>query len=408
MRNLNIRGISNRLVKARIGVCGCFATAGFVVGAWAGGLPALDERFDLGPAGLGTCLLLAALGGLVAMPFAGGLCDRYTSKVLVGFAGPLSCLALLGPALAGTRLWLYVLAAVYGFGIGMMEIAMNANSVELESRYGRPIVSAFHGMWSAGGALGGALMSVGLTIAVDAKYLLSAAAVVTAVSYAVSASVLLPPPERSPDSDSASRGAGRGMPGMLVVAFGVLAFASYISEGAAVDWAAVHARRVLDVSLANAPISYVVFGTSMTIIRFLGDPIRARIGPTRMLLISGCLAASGYALIVAAGSVGGLALACVGWAMSGAGLATVVPVVFSVVGGAVDGVGKALSLVTAFGSVGILAGPALIGYLAEATSLSTALLAPGLLAVLIAVVGPATIRQLQGRSRAEPVSADVA
>ena len=409
MRIFMSRSTPARLVGARIGVFGCFATAGFVVGAWAGGLPALDERLDLGPGGLGTCLLLAAVGGLVAMTFAGTLCDRYSSRVLLMFAGPLACLALLGPGLAHSRLWLYALAGVYGLGIGVMEIAMNANSVEVETRYGRPIVSAFHGLWSAGGALGGAIMSLGLGAAIDARYLLAGTAVGTALVYGAFVYLLLPPPSRTAKDPSGQDvfDRSRRVSPVLIMVFGLVAFASFISEGAAVDWAAVHARRVLDVALAHAPIAYVVFGVAMTVIRFAGDPIRARIGPSRMLLFSGCLAAGGYGLIVGAGWYGSFVVACIGWAISGVGLATVVPVVFSTVGAAGESVGKSLSLVTAFGSTGILAGPAVVGFLAEATSLSIALLAPGLLAVLIAFVGPAAVRRLSERHDTMRVPAEV-
>lgn len=74
--------------------------------------------------------------------------------------------------------------------------------------------------------------------------------------------------------------------------------------------------------------------------------------------------------------------------MTGLGLATVVPAVFSAVGLLDRGVGRTLSRVVASGYAGELAGPAVIGPLAGATSLRTALLVPGVLALVIAVLGP--------------------
>lgn len=384
-----------RLVKARVGVFGYFATSGFIMGSWAAGLPAIDERLQLGTGRLGTCLLLIACGSLVSMSFVGRLSDRFTSRHVSRVAGPLSATALLGPALAPSFTWLMVCALVYGFTVGLIEVSMNVNSVELEARYERPIISAFHGFWSLGGAAGGAMTTVGLHAAMNSQLLLVTAIGITIVSFLAFGTVLLPPPHHDhAESRQASRPAGARLAWGIVLLLGIVGFGGHLSEGAAIDWAAVHARRVLDVSLSNAPLAYTVFGSAMTTFRLLGDPIRARLGSARTLLLAGSFATTGYVFVYCSDIVGGFALACCGWAFAGAGLATIVPVVFSAVGAAGGAVGKALSMVTAFGSAGLLIGPATIGHLAEATNLPTALVVPGAFAVIVAVVGPPAIRSL--------------
>jgi MFS family permease len=89
--------------------------------------------------------------------------------------------------------------------------------------------------------------------------------------------------------------------------------------------------------------------------------------------------------------------------VTGLGLATVVPAVFSAVGALDSGVGRALSRVAACGYAGELAGPAVIGPLAGATSLRVAMLVPGGLALLITGLGPvAVVRAIRRDSRPRP------
>ncbi|MFI0419791.1 MFS transporter [Spongiactinospora sp. 9N601] len=382
-------------VRARMGVFGYFFLLGITVGMWSAGLPALNERLDLGPARLGTVLLLVAAGALAAMLLAGPLVDRYSSRRVAWFTGPLSAVLVIGPALAPGFLWLAVLAVVFGIGLGTAEVAINSHSVEVERRYGRPIVSAFHGVWSLGGAAGGAMTAAGLQAGLDGQVLLIAAAVVVPFAYLPCARLLGPAVE-PPRAAQATLLSGTTRWGIVAV-LGVVAFAGHLSEGAAMDWAALHARWVLDADPALAPLAYTIFSVAMTTVRLLGDPLRARLGAARTIRLAGILAACGYALVLAAGAVpAGLSVACAwtGWGLAGVGLATVIPVIFSAVGASGDSVGRALALVTAFGYTGLLAGPAALGFVAESFSLPAALVIPAVFAIVVAVAGGPGIRAI--------------
>ncbi|WP_406674524.1 MFS transporter [Nonomuraea sp. N2-4H] len=200
--------------RARVGVFGFFFLAGLVMGVWAAGLPSLNDRLDLGPALLGRVLLLISGGALASMLLAGRLVDRWGSRRLCWIAGPLSGVALLGPALAPSPWVLMVLAVVFGMGLGVLEIAMNAHSVEVERCYGRPIISAFHGTWSLGGAAGGGLTSLVLQGGLDAQGLLVVAAIVVPFLYLPAARLLLPDAYTRPGpAGEAAVDAGGGVTG---------------------------------------------------------------------------------------------------------------------------------------------------------------------------------------------------
>ncbi|WP_308164583.1 MFS transporter [Nonomuraea sediminis] len=461
--------------KARIAVFGFFFLSGFVLGLWAAGLPSLSERLHLGPGRLGSVLLLISGGALVSMLIAGPLVDRWSSRRMCWIGGPLSAVVLLGPALAPSYWSLAALAVLFGIGVGVTEVAMNAHSVEVERAYGRPIISAFHGTWSLGGAAAGAITAGTLRLGLDPQALLIAAALVVPFGYLAAARWLLPEPPQYPESmlvhsaqstppepvagtpsgrtasatpsdrfatpalDTApgastaagvsrqavgdvsegyggSASSGRSSGGAvsqqqavlerpvrrvplgvgLIALLGVAAFAGHLSEGAAIDWTSLHARWILGADPALAPLAYTVFSVAMTTVRLLGDPIRARLGPVRTIQLAGILATAGYVLVLAAPATGAslrLPVAWVGWALAGVGLAPVVPVIFSAVGAAGGPVGRALSLVTAFGYSGLLIGPAVLGYVAESASLPTALIIPALLAAVVALSGTPAIRR---------------
>lgn len=390
------------LRRARIGVFAGFATSGFVMGAWAAALPGVGARLDLGEAQLGTALLLIQIVGLATMTLAGRLADRHSTRTLLRWTGPASQLVLLAPALAGDYTLLLVGAAVYGVGVGFTEVGLNAHSVELERRYGRPIISSFHGFWSLGGALAGALTSLGLTLGLGNQAMLIAVALISCAAFALSTRPLLPPPGR--DNSGGSSGApARRIGAILLAAMFILGLAGHLIESGAIDWANLHADRVLDADDALAPLSYTVFAVAMTVFRLFGDPIRAKLGPGRTLLWAGTLAFTGYALVLGSalsigGIAGGLPLAWTGWLLAGSGIAIIVPVLFSAIGEA-GGSPSNVALISMSGSAGLLLGPAAIGYIAEATSITAGLLVPAALAAFAAFAGPLTLRRLlKGRT----------
>jgi MFS family permease len=150
----------------------------------------------------------------------------------------------------------------------------------------------------------------------------------------------------------------------------------------------------------------------MTVFRLFGDPIRAKLGPARTMLAAGTVAAAGYVLVLVSGmslggATGGLPLAWAGWLLAGSGIAVIVPVLFSAVGDA-GGSPSNIALISMSGSAGLLIGPAAIGYIAAATSLTGGLVVPAALAVFIALAGPLTMRRLLKRPAAAEAKATAA
>jgi MFS family permease len=390
--------------RARLAVFWIFALSGVIGSLWSTSLPAINARLHLGETRLGVVLLLTAAGAVAVMPLAGRLCDRLGSRAVLWVGAPVCALTLIGPALAGGFYALLAVAFVLGAGGGSLDVAMNAHAIVVEQRYGRPIMSAFHGFWSVGGVLGSVVIAAGLHFRADDSGLIIGGAIASALLLIPPGRLLLPvggrpgPQGRPGPDDGAGEPAGaaarRARSGRgVVLLLGVVAAAGFICEGAAYNWAPLHAIRELHASPATAALAYTVFATALMTGRLTGDWLRQWLGPIRTMAIAGATALGGYLLIALAPSLpsGGLACDYAGWAVTGLGLATVVPVVFSAVGARDRGVGRALSLVAMCAYAGELAGPAVIGPLAGATSLRIAMLVPAGLAALIAVLGPVAL-----------------
>jgi MFS family permease len=409
--------------QARLAVFCIFALCGVICSLWSTSLPTINSRLHLGETRLGVVLLLTSAGAVAVMPLTGRLCDRLGSRAVLRVGAPVSALTLIGPALARGFPVLLGLAFLLGAGIGSLDVAMNAHAIVVEQRYGRAIMSAFHGFWSVGGVLGSALIAVGLHVRASDSALMVGGAIASAALLVVPGPLLLrggrpmPPTAgvpaakepaagvpaggphapttststRAPTSTSAPipAGGGRG----VVLLLGVVAAAGFICEGAAYNWAPLHAIRELHAAPATAALAYTVFATMLMTGRLTGDWMRRWLGEVRAMVCAGGVAVCGYLLVALAPSLpsGGLACDYVGWAVTGLGLATVVPAIFSAVGARDAGVGRALSWVAVCAYGGELAGPAAIGPLAGATSLRTAMLLPGALAALITVLGPIAI-----------------
>ncbi|ADD45558.1 major facilitator superfamily MFS_1 [Stackebrandtia nassauensis DSM 44728] len=371
-------------------MAGYYFLTGTGTALWGATLPATDARLDLGSGRLGTVLLVLGLGAAVAMPGAGWLADRWDRQRLLRLAALGSAVALAGPALAGSFGWLVAAAAVLGLAMGALNVALTLQVVHIERRFAVGVMSTMHGMWTLGAVLGGLVTTFALRAGADVRLFLGVAGIVLAVVFLVPGKLL----GRFDTVAATETGpSGSGGPGFgLLLALGVIGAAAFLTEGAATDWAGIHVRRVLGAEPATASLVYTIFFAAMTVMRFAGDGLRGRLGPALTLRLACLTASAGYGLVLLAPATGSVrvATAAAGWVFAGAGMALVWPVVSSAMGaGAFSG--RRLSTVTTISYTGGLIGPAVMGFIASASSLPTALTIPFVLAVAVAVIAPAVV-----------------
>jgi MFS family permease len=390
------------LRRARFSVSAVFLIHAAAFGGWATRIPAIKHRVGIDDGELGIALTGFAIGLFIGTRLAGGIVDRFGSRTAIRAAILVLCAVLVGPALADTLAALTAALVVLGIVGGFIDVAMNAQAVAVERGYARPIMSGLHGLWSAG-LLAGALVGTGAA-AIDASLKLHFGVVALALAVpAVLAlrGLLTAGAEALPAEMGATDVPMRPpllMPAVLML--GVVAFSSFVGEGAAGDWSAVYLRDSLDTSSAVATTAFVAFSCAMAACRFASDRLSARFGPVAVVRAGSLIAAGGLGLglMVHRPSAG-----VAGFALLGAGLAPVVPITFSAAGNTGLGpTGVILGRVVTIGYVGSIVGPILIGALAQAVGLRTALVLPVALAGVIAMAAGSTVSAVGGTRMSTP------
>lgn len=392
-------------MRARSSITLSYGLTGGLNALWGAALPSTDARLDLGAGRLGGLLTALAVGALAAMPLAGRLADRWTAQRIVRLLLPAAAIAVTGPAAAPTFALLTVATVVLGALFGALNVTLSLQAVAVERAAGRPIMSTVHGVWTLGAVAGGLAISGGLHAGADVGLLVSGGALALATVGVVSGRAAeTPRGDREPPAAGPPLGPAAGPPPDparpgVVILLGVIGAASFVAEGAAVDWAGVHGTRVLGADPATASLAYTVFFVAMTAVRLAGDAVRARLGAAITVRSAGCAATAGYGLVLLAGvlpdaaAAGRIGCAFAGWALVGAGIATVWPIVTSALGAARRASGR-ISTVTMISYGGGLVGPVLIGALSTAVGLPAALLLPAVLTLAVAAVGPAVLGAL--------------
>lgn len=178
-----------------------FSLNGLASALWFVHIPAVTARTGVSHTTLGMLILLMSASAIVSMQAAGKLTDRYGSRAVTAASAVLTTLAILGPAFATNPLTLGLALATYGLGFGALDVAMNAQAVEVEIGYSRPIMSAFHALFS-GGSLAGALAGAAAQRAgLDMRVTMLVAAVTGLAIIAASAPRLLPPARAAAQAD---------------------------------------------------------------------------------------------------------------------------------------------------------------------------------------------------------------
>ncbi|MEU6972195.1 MFS transporter [Kitasatospora aureofaciens] len=355
---------------ARVATYVYFVLNGTLMGAWVVHIPAIEARVGITHAALGGLLVLLGLGAFTGMQVAGRLADRLGTRTVVPAAGVLCGAALVLPGLAPNPWTLAGALLVFGFTNGCLDVSMNAHAVHVEKAYRRPVMSGFHATFSVGGVIAAlvaaAATAAGLSPAATLATL-AAAGIATAL---LAARSLLPsiPSSGETENNGTEAPTARGGARKQIRVLAALALMVMLSEGAANDWSALHLKDVLGTPASTAAFAYGTYAAAMTIGRLLADRVVARYGPMAVLRYGAATAAAG---ITIAALTPWVWAAFAGWALFGLGLSGCVPQLFSAAGHADPAAaGANVSRVAGLGYLGMLAGPAVIGWLTHLTALN--------------------------------------
>jgi predicted MFS family arabinose efflux permease len=366
-----------------------FLVCGIGISSWAPMVPFAKERLALNDANLGLLLLLLGGGAIVMMPVTGVLSHKFGSRIVMLWSAVF--IALLLPLLLfiDSTFWMAIALFAFGAAIGTIDVAMNSHAVQVQNKYGQPIMSSFHGLFSVGGLLGslglGFLIKLGLEPLAAILFVSVMLLFIAVWKYRDLYNFSMEKEVMAEFTAAKSDGPAKRfswLTGSLLF-LGLMCFAVFLSEGAMLDWSAVFLRENRGIDPALSGVGYAAFSVAMAVMRLLGDKIVSKL-EGRIVVIGGALIASAGLFLVVFSTW--LPIVIMGFVLLGIGAANIVPIFFSEAG-RIRNVPASVSIpvVTVMGYTGQLAGPALLGFIAYHYSLDVAMGFTATLLLLVAI-----------------------
>ena len=361
-----------------------FFVGGFGCASWAPMVPMLKARLALTEDVLGMLLLCVGIGSLLTMPLSGAAAGKWGCRRVLVTTGIFYGMVLVLLSMVQSVYMLVPLVLLLGALMGTVDVVVNVLAVIVEKKSGKRLMSGMHAFWSIGGFAGAGIFSVWLSAGLDHFQAALIAWGIILVLLAVFRPHLMTTGGEKRD------GSILAIPRGIVIFIGMMAFVSFLVEGAVMDWGGVFLTSVKHFDMSMAGVGFTVFSAAMLIMRLTGDWVVNRLGGGVVTIGGAVLAGAGFVLLIAAPVAW---LLYVGFFIIGIGSANIVPVFYSLMGKQkVMPVNQAVSAVSTLGYLGILMGPAVIGFVANSTSLYVSFGLLGALAFSQAVIATYVLR----------------
>ena len=339
-----------------------FASLNIWFGTWAIYIPAVKDRLGIDKAELGFAIFFLSLGIFTIFPVAARIVNRLGVGRATWYGVILCSIFAIFPLIAPN--YYTLMAALFFFGAtnGLTDIAMNTLVTEIEKEDGAKFMSAAHGFFSLGGVLAGLGSFLIGPLGNPALHMLGVIVVVFLINLRFRSfyfSVTAAPVEKEGFSLKLFR------PLFLL---GIVSFIVMGGEGAIVDWSGLYLKEISKAPEFLIGAGFLAFSVTMTLGRFLGDGISARIGSVKIVALGSLIAVLGYVCVLQAGTY----ITLLGFALVGLGFSVIIPELFRI-GGNIKGVesSQGVAFIAGTGYSGFLMAPPVLGYLGEQFSLKT-------------------------------------
>lgn len=347
----------------RIALSTYFFLSGLCFATWASRIPTIKAFFKLNDAELGSVLLVMPIAALIGTVTSGWLISKFNNRDLLLFSFVFFALALLGTSLVFSTLFLILVLALFSICMRVLNIAMNAQSITLQTFYKKNIIGSFHGVWSFGGVIGVVFstLMVKYNVTIQNHFL-----VITLIT--ILATIIAYKYSLTKDKSTTGNKLIIGKPDPFIFYLGLLIFFAAICEGGMFDWSGIYFKEVVKENVFT--YGYLLFMIFMATSRFFLDKILDKIGMPRMYVISGLLITIGTLTTVLLPEFW---TALIGFCLVGIGVSAIFPMTYILAGKSKKySAGMAISIIGTYAIVGMFIGPPLIGYLSHAYGLQNA------------------------------------
>jgi len=337
-----------------------FFLAGLCFASWASRIVTVQQTMGMSDAGLGAVLFSLPVGLMCSLPFSGWIITIIGSKRLLIISLIVYSLALISLSLAQNIVQLIGCLICFGFASNTVNISVNTQAVANEVMYKKPIMASFHGLWSLAGFTGAGIGTFMIANGIAPLHHFMLITAIVIVMIILTAKYLK-------DDKVTNSGPVFVMPDKSLITLGIIAMCSMICEGAMFDWSVIYFKKVVLAPTALVGIGFTAFMCTMAGGRFIADWFAHRYGLRRILQTSGTLTVTGLLIAVIFPY---FYTAMAGFLLVGAGVSSVVPMVYSAAGRSKTmAPGVALAAVSTIGFIGFLFGPPIIGFIAGLATL---------------------------------------
>lgn len=334
-----------------------FFIPGFALSTWAPMIPMVKERLNLGADVLGLLLLCIGVSAFFIMPVAGILSQKFGCKKVMRVAAIIISLVVVALSIL-PNIWTYAIFLILlGCSMGTLEVNMNINSVIVEKIAKKRMMSSMHAFWSIGCFLSAGLFSILAKLGIDVFHIAIIHCIILLLIIFICSPFFLA--YKGSNNEKAI-----SIPKGIVILFGLFACATFLGEGAIMDWSGVFLTEVKDVELSLAGVGYAIFSVAMLIIRLIGDKVVQKLGEQKVVFFGSLITGCGFLLIIL---IDDLYFMSSGFILLGLGAANIVPVLYSMLKHQNDmPINAAVTAVTCMGYTGVILGPAVLGFIAQA------------------------------------------
>lgn len=351
-----------------------FFANGMSLATWVPRLIDVQSRLGMSDATVGVVLAVGAAGGIAFGLVAGRASARWGSGrvavVTILLFAPIAPLIAIAPSP-------WTLAVILAWMMGMDAIsdaAMNAHGIRVQKLYSTSILNSFHGYWSLGTVIGGAIGAGSLLIGAPLLPTLLVSAGIAVVATVIASRNLLPgsDPDTHLEPDSVPSFADPGSVGPrfriasltpITLMLGMFTLLAVTVEEIPPRWSSIYLGSI-GVDEQFLGIAFVAFTIAMMAGRFTGDRLVDRFGEITVVRTS--MLAATVALIVGllSSSLIGFTLACI---VTGYGIATLFPAAMRAAAH-IPGIRPAsgVTVVSWLARSGFFIAPLIVGFVAEA------------------------------------------
>ena len=396
--------ITDGMRRARVALFLVFFAQGLGFGSLFARLPTIKARFDFSDSTLAIMTLALPLRAGAASLIRGSIVQRIHSDKLLRVAILANFAALLIIGFANTLPLLILAWIMMGIAFGMVDATMNMKAVSLQEKYKRSIVVAFYAVYSVAGivasAAAAATAAAGwpLWIFFGIEFVVLVPALLLTGPSLVHARV-------GAANEKPEKGALKvKVPWVPVLGIGLVLTSAYFIESSASSWGSVYVHDTLAAPESVAALAYGGYSAAMLIGRLSADWLIRSFGAKRVIQVCALIALVGMLAVVFAPTAW---VALAGFALAGGGLCVIAPLAFAAAG-TLDQSGVAVARANTFTYVGFLLGAALIGPIADLSSMRVAYVISVALAVVIVLMAGSLSKRLEQPSTGQADTAQPA